>query len=297
MKSKNIILAAMLTALPSALTAQENIQKAFDDLRESKNQQEVSSRYNIEKDPETGRMEGLCDVYEFAIQNAQDKRLITAIKNAFRQDEHKAYNVSTGSGGGSSRWTSLAVGNGSTSEAIGLTEGSQYIYACFLDPDDSKRNHRYAYALEWTENKGKITGKIVKTYATTQKFRKSKSLSSTITVNGNNVSMNGQNFSLDNDTVFNSGSDPFSFFSFNQTKSSEVWLSQFNMFKNLFLKDPDGVAANSYATQIYKLCKNASALEDVEKNIVMTEIDKLKKKTKDDFISSLFDMSIERLKK
>lgn len=81
------------------------------------------------------------------------------------------------------------------------------------------------------------------------------------------------------------------------TKPSETWLSEFNTYKNHFLKNTEGAAANSYATQIYKLCKNAKSLEDVEKNIVTTEIVKLKKKTKDDFIQQLFDMSIERLKK
>lgn len=36
MKTKNIILAALLTAMPAAMTAQENIQKAFEALLNDK---------------------------------------------------------------------------------------------------------------------------------------------------------------------------------------------------------------------------------------------------------------------
>lgn len=300
MKSRNIILAALLTAMPSAMTAQENIQKAFDALRKSKNQQEVSSRYNVEKNPETGQMEGMSDVYDFTIPNPQDKQLITAIRDAFRQDEPKAYSVSTGTQGGSSNYTSLAVGHSNGGGvAIGLMEGSQYIYACFLDPSDPDKKHRYAYALEWVENRKSISGRIVKTYATTPKFRQGPStLRSSIVVKGNKAYVNGQEFSfgngfpLDGSSVFSSDST-----SFHIQGSSESWLSQFNTYKNLFLKYPDGTAANYYATYIYKLCKKSDSLDDAEKNMVADELGKLKGKTKDEFIQELFDMSIERLKK
>lgn len=299
MKTKNIILAALLTAMPAAMTAQENIQKAFNALRKSKNQQEVLSRYNVEKNPETGKMEGMSDVYEFAILNAQGKQLVSAIRDAFRKDEPKAYNVSTGTHGGASNYTALAVGNGNIGGvAIGLMEGSQYIYACFLDPDDEERNHRYAYALEWVENNGKITGQIVKTYATTQKFRKSKTIASVITVNGDKINMNGQEFSLGNGFPFN-GSMVFSSdsLSLDYKQGSDVWLGQFNTYKNLLLKNPDGVTASTYATRIYNLCKKADALDDDEKELVADELKRMKTKTDDELIQKLFDMSIERLKK
>lgn len=299
MKTKNIILAALLTALPSAMTAQENIQKAFDTLRESKHQKEVSARYNVEKNPDTGQLEGMSDVYEFAIPNPQNKSLITAIEKAFRQDEHKAYSINTGTNGGQSNWTALAVGNSDKGGvAIGLMEGSQYIYACFLDPDDAERQHRYAYALEWVENDGIIKGKIVKTYATTQKFREGKTQMKTIMVNGNKIKVNGQDFSFGDDFPFG---ENFTFSTdsvcFKHQNRPEVWLSQFNSFKNLFLKNPDGVTADNYATQIYKLCKNVNFLDDSEKDMIIAELEKLKKKTKDEFIQQLFDTSIERLKK
>ena len=210
------------------------------------------------------------------------------IRKAFRQDEPQAYNVSSGTRGNSEDYVSLAVGNSNKGGvAIGLMQGSQWIYACFLDPEDSLRQHRYAYALEWVDDGDKMRGRIAKTYATTQKFRQSRHQSKTITVNGNNIKLSGSGIS---------SGDGFTWSGFSSEKSSEVWLTEFNTFKNLFLKNPNGTAANSYATQIYKLCKNAKSLEDVEKNMVATEILKLRKKTNDEFIEQLFDMSIERLK-
>lgn len=278
MKSKNILITGLLMLLPSAVLAQQHIQQAFDALRNS-NIKEISSRHSVEKDPDLGTMEGLEDTYDFELTDNRDKRPIDNIRKAFELDEAHAYSVSTGSNGNSEDFVSLAVGDSNKGGvAIGLIKDSKWIYACFLDPNDTLRQHRYAYALEWAENGNKIRGRIVKTYATTLKFRQEKKQSRTITVNGNNFAFG-------------------SFFSDADTKPSETWLSEFNTYKNLFLKNPDGNAANSYATQIYRLCKDAKSLEDVEKNIVATEIVKLKKKTKDEFIQQLFDMSIERLKK
>lgn len=289
MKSKNIMIVGLLMLMPTAINAQAYIQQAFDALKDSKDIKEVNTRHSLEKDLDTGSMEGLEDTYDFMITNPSARHLVDDIRKAFRKDEPQAYNVSSGSHGNSEDFISLAVGNSNKGGvAIGLMKGSNWIYACFLDPEDSLRHHRYAYALEWVDDGDKIRGRIVKTYATTQKFRQSRYQSSTITVNGKNIKMSGSGFS---------SGDGFSWSGFSSEKTSEVWLTEFNTFKNLFLKNPEGTAANSYATQIYKLCKNAKMLEDVEKKIVATELMKLGKKTKDEFIQGLFAMSIERLKK
>ena len=52
MKSKVMILTAMLTALPSAMMAQQNIQKAFDALLNEK-KVEIKTQHSLEVDPET----------------------------------------------------------------------------------------------------------------------------------------------------------------------------------------------------------------------------------------------------
>ena len=282
MKNKSLILSAILMAVSSTMTAQENIQKAFDALKQSKGQQETYTNHFLEKDPDTGVMEGMSDEYEFKIADATNKHLITTIRQAFTKDEQAAYSVSTGSHGGAENYTSLAVGNGNKGGiSIGLLKDSKWIYACFLDPEDSLKTHRYAYALEWVEMKdGSITGRLVKTYATTQKFRQRKTVSSFV--------INGK---TDLSSAFEAISDALS------GNESEKWLNKFNNLRTLFQKKSEGPAANSWATQIYKLCNDANSLNEAEKSIVTKEIQKLKAKTNDEFIKDLFDMSIERLKK
>ena len=283
MKSKNLILSAILMAVSSTVMAQENIQKAFDALRQSRGQEETYTNHFLERDPVTGLMEGMSDEYEFKITDKANKHLVTAIRQAFDKDEQAAYSVSTGSHGGAESYTSLAVGNGNKGGiAIGLMNDSKWIYACFLDPDDTLRIHRYAYALEWVEKKdGSITGRIVKTYATTQKYRQKKTISSFV-INGKKMDYTGALGTL-NATL---GSNDL-----------ESWLNKFNNLRTLFLKKSEGPAANSWVTQIYGLCNDAGSLDEAEKNIVIKEIQKLKTKTNDEFIKELFDMSIERLKK
>ena len=120
----------------------------------------------------------------------------------------------------------------------------------------------------------------------------------TISINGNTFKIDDNSFSIgsgfpfDNSSVF----DNDSIFSYGP-KSSESWLSEFNTFKNLFLKNPTGTAANYHVSHIYKLCKNAGCLDDAEKTMVLKELENMKKAAKDDFIKQMFEMSMERLNK
>ena len=66
MKSKSIILTAMLMALPSALMAQENIEKAFKALLSEENV-EIKTQHSLERDPETGKKTAQADVYDFVV--------------------------------------------------------------------------------------------------------------------------------------------------------------------------------------------------------------------------------------
>ena len=195
---------------------------------------------------------------------------------------------------------SLAVGDGkSQSVAIGKIKGSDYIYACFLDKDDPEKKYRYAYAMEWTEKDKKTQVRLAITYATTQKYREGNVKSTRrVFVNGNEINVDGQSFSFGNGLPFdmNSVIGVDSVF-LNREMSSESWLSRFNTYKNLFLKNPDGAAASYYATQIYGLCKNVDKMDEVEKKLVKSEILKLYIETTDEFIRKLFNMSIERLDK
>ena len=275
----------MLTALPSVLLAQENIQKAFD---------ELLNESNVKK--------AQMDIYDFEVANPTGISRVRDIQRAFDKDKEDAYELRSGDHAGND-YHRLAVGDGkSYSVAVGRIKGSNYIYALFLDKDDPEKIYRYAYALEWVEKDKKTQVRLAITYATTLQYRNSKRQTRTFIVNGEKVRVDGNSFSnsfslgngfpFGNSSVFDSDSTLF-----NHERSSEGWLSEFNTYKRLYQNNPDGAAANYYATYIYKLCKKADCLEDGEKQLVATEIKRLKAKTKDEFIQQLFDMSIERLKK
>ena len=74
MKSKSIIIACLFMLSPIVSMAQENIQKAFEALRASKEIKEVSARHSLDKDPDTGEMEGLEDTFDFMIGKASGGR-------------------------------------------------------------------------------------------------------------------------------------------------------------------------------------------------------------------------------
>ena len=109
--------------------------------------------------------------------------------------------------------------------------------------------------------------------------------------------MDGNSFSFGDDLRFYGSFISSDSISSSRDLSSESWLSNFNTYKNLFLKSSENTTAGIFVTNIYKLCKKADCLDEAEKKMVSKEIMKLKNKTNDDFIKELFDMSIERLKK
>jgi hypothetical protein len=273
MKNKHFLAIGIMMLMPLTIQAQGNIKRAFNALTTSATAK-VESTHKLNKDPETGIKEGQLDVYEFTIP-ASHHDLIDDIKRAFDQDKEKAYSLNWASTPDKKQYNyeRLAVGGGSGYQ-LGDIKGSRYIYALFLDPDDKSKTHRYAYALEWREGSKEIEGKLVITYATTSKYRQKKS--SKYIINGNEITLGEGGIQSE--------------------MTAEAWLGQFNTLKGFLLKKSEGPAANSFATQIYKLCKTPKALEKEERQFVIKELEKLKEKVQDEFIQQLFDMSIRRLK-
>lgn len=298
MKSKHFLAVSIMMLSLQTVHAQGHIKRAFNVLI-TDTSTKVESTHKLNKDPETGTKTGQLDVYEFTIP-ASHHDLVEDIKRAFDQDKEKAYSLSSVSTANkkSYNYTSLAVGGEDNGYPLGDMKNSRYIYALFLDPDDQSKTHRYAYAMEWCEGAKEMVGKLIITYATTQDHRRSKRQTRTISVNGKDIKIDGNSFSFGSGFPFDGSSvfDSDSLF-FHRERSSETWLSEFNTYKNLFLKNPGGTAASHYASYIYKLCKNAQSLDDAEKKMVAQEIAKLKTSTNDDFIQELFLMSIKRLGK
>ena len=346
MKSKYFFLAAMLLAMPSTIMAQQNIQKAFDALLSDKIT-ENKTRHVLDRDPQTGRMTALADVYDFTINSNSALERLKEVRKAFEKDKKDAYSVNSGlrekEGEDvdyssfsnlfeSMRFSpiSLFVGDGiHQSVSIGSMNGSEYIYACFADKDDPDHRYRYAYALEWVEKAKKTKVRLAVTYALRPEARDGKTKKTNVSrviVNGkevtnesatigsgegkvlNRVFINGKEY---NASDFNSGnisdlikeslngvSAEINVDSLmaNRAKTPESWLSEFNTYKRLFLKNPDSATATHYATSIYSLCKKSAMLDPEEKKIVISELSKLKEKSTDELIQNVFVMSIKKLK-
>ena len=329
MKSKNFILAAMLLAMPSTMMAQQNIQKAFDTLLSDKIT-ENKTRHVLDRDPETGRMTALADVYDFTISSSSAISRLKDVRKAFETDKKEAYSVNSGlreKGSGdvdtesfSSLFESIGfapvtlfVGDGRhQSVAIGNMDGSEYIYACFADKDDPDHRYRYAYALEWVENAKKTKVRLAVTYALRPEARNAKPKKTNVSrviINGkdvtnesftrgagegkvlNRVYINGKEYKGGDIEGVNVDS-----LMVNRAKTPESWLSEFNTYKRLFLKNPDGATATHYATTIYSLCKKSAMLEPEEKKLVINELNKLKEKTTDELIQNIFVMCVKKLK-
>lgn len=294
----------MLIAMPSAIMAQQNIQKAFDALLKQKQVIKVVAHHDMEKDPETGVKKGQADVYDFTLPAGNPwRQLVLDIEDAIHKDSENAYSVSSSENNKGVNYVTLVVGDGrSESVAIGKIPGSKYMYACFLDKKDPEKKYRYAYAVEWAEGEEGIKGRIATTYGTTQKYLeqsdygKKRIKSSTITINRNPLTkdkmfeMMGNNntygFTLNLDSVV-----------FAANNSSQ-WLSHFSTFSSLYgkyLAEHNPTSANIFANNIYNLCKKADVLDADEKKIVISEISRLRDATADEYSKSLLELSIKKL--
>ena len=137
MKSKVIILVAMLMASPSALMAQQSIQKMFDCIVNDGRVKVTSQNHYLDRNPETDKKEAQADVYDIMMPNDMSfKQLVKDTQWSFEKDKESAYQIKSGKNVGDN-YTALAVGDGgSQSVAVGRIRGSEFIYACFLDKDD-----------------------------------------------------------------------------------------------------------------------------------------------------------------
>ena len=301
MKSKSLILSAMLIAMPSAIMAQQNIQKAFDALLKQKHVIKVTAHHDMEKDPETGVKKGQADVYDFTMPAGNLwRQLVLDIEDAIHKDSENAYSVSSSENNKGVNYVTLVVGDGSSeSVAIGKIPDSKYIYACFLDKKDPEKKYRYAYAVEWAEGEDGIKGRIATTYGTTQKYREAsdngKKRIKSISINGKALTkdqikeMMGNNL---NGLMFNLDAVD------SLATNSQKWLNQFSTARTLYgkyLAEHNPTLTNVFANSIYNLCKRADVLDADEKKIVISEISRLRNATVDEYSKSLLVLSIKKL--
>jgi hypothetical protein len=278
-------------------------------------------------------MTAMADVYDFTISSKSALERLDDVRKDFEKDKKEAYSVNSGireKGGEDTEVepfsslfeslgfpsVSLFVGDGKhSSVSIGSMKGSDYIYACFADKDDPEHRYRYAYALEWVEKAKKTKVRLAVTYALRPEARdnskgKKRHSATRIIVNGSDVTKSDFKDYADDDiitlqSVKINGKEIRKDVDLDglrdsllmkRNQSPESWLSEFNNYKRLFLKNPDGATATHYATTIYSLCKKSAMLEPEEKKLVINELTKLKAAAKDELIQNIFEICVKKLK-
>lgn len=166
-----LLFAAMI---PLAANAQKNIKSAFEAIIKCPEAQ-ITENHSLDRDPYTKIKDGQSDVYTFTLP-ASKMQLVNNAVAAFTKDSDNSYSIKQGKTGKRERPLSLAVGDGSGDGVVATKPEYEYIYALFLAPksEDKTGNYRYAYAMNYKENGGKITGQLIITYATTLKYRQEK---------------------------------------------------------------------------------------------------------------------------
>ncbi|MBO5612161.1 MAG: hypothetical protein J5918_06160 [Prevotella sp.] len=318
MKTNRLLTLAMAMTLAVTVNAQENIVRTFLALKTAP-KRIVGQNISLDKDPVTGKKISQVEIYDFSIP-LNDKKLITQIESAFYTDIENSYTSASGTtpakNGQNAVSIALAVGNGKNAGvALGAKPNTNYIYACFLDPEDETRTYRYAYALEYTKVKKNYQGRIIKTYAMTLDARNKKT-----PMTGNyKTNIGSRNADILNKALIAKDSILANLDGLNDEKISEIisgiydsstpttirlttvndtgdWLSAFGIYSSKFYKNPNGAYTSTYASQIYNLCKKSKILTDSEKNLVADEVDRMSRLTKDRYTKMLFRAAIEALK-
>lgn len=168
------LLSLASTIMPLATVAQTNVKAAFDAIIKCP-EAKITESHQLEKDPMTNIKTGQCDIYNFILP-ADKINLVKNAVSAFNKDSEMAYSINQGNVMSDSYVVSLAVGDGSSSGVIISEPERDYIYATFLAPlsESPEGNYRYAYGMNYKEEKGKIEGKLIVTYATTLDYRQKK---------------------------------------------------------------------------------------------------------------------------
>lgn len=180
MKRRILTLALLGCLATMTATAQENVKNAFNEFIASK-KVIVTKTISEERDfTKANRpLIAKADVYSFTLKK-KDRKLIEKVLAAFEKDRsyEYVYTVLTHNGGRGvpTNTRELLVGKDvgkdrKNSVYIGMNDVESWQLLCLIDPADSSRSHRYAYAIEWNDDAkqvqltGKIRGKLAITYS------------------------------------------------------------------------------------------------------------------------------------
>ena len=175
MKTRIFRLIFLLSVIaPMTAVSQTNIKAAFDAIIKCP-KAEITESHFLKSDKESNIKSGQDDVYLFELP-ADRMDLIKNVLEAFDKDKASAYVVKKGKNWrgkiNEQLYSEQSAANVMYVQSVD-DPGTDYIYEFFVpskseDPDGT---HRYAYAFNYKEKDGKIEGKIIINYATTDEYR------------------------------------------------------------------------------------------------------------------------------
>lgn len=285
--------------------AQQNIIRCVDIFR-SRPEVEGNIASRTYSDKNSNR-DARYEVFSFTIPKGRKEQL-KLVEDAFARDMKSAYNSAQGISGepryynpnGSYSVCALYVDD-NNSIPIGIKKGNNYSYACFLDTEDTIRTHRYAYFLEYGVKGNQIVGRVGVSYSTTAQYRESMK---------NNASKQNKNTGSKATLATVIGADANdelqlaiqvlqSLSADDQAKKDvspeEQWLAEFTLKVKWLRQNWNDDTATQYAASIYGLCKRSQCLDETERKLATSELNKLLKMVKDDTVITLLKASVERL--
>lgn len=288
-----------------SVKAQQHIQRSTSTFR---NRPEVEGTINSETySDKDGKRNARYEVFSFTMPKGR-RELLKLVEDAFVMDMETAYASAQGVSGepryynpnGSYSVCALYVDE-NNSIPIGLKKGNNYYYACFFDPADTARTHRDAYFLEYGIKDNEIVGRVGVSYATTAQYRQSvKSYTMKQKSNGGSKVTISSSTGIDAMDDLQLAMQVLQGLSVDdqakaETAPEEQWLAEFALKVKWLRQNWNDDTATQYAASIYGLCKRSQCLDETERKIATSELNKLLKMVKDDTVITLLKASVERL--
>ncbi len=294
---KMLIMAALTIVMALPAAAQPQVKAAFESLRK----QATKTRTSTQTD-DKGVKQTL-DEISFDLPNDSQIKKFT---DACEADSKLSYTYITHEPT-DNREPYLIYNDDNTRVVIGNNVKYNYVLYCIADPDNEKL--RYCYSAEWfTNKKGRVEGRVVKTYGP-RPGKASSSAGRSYTFNnlsdlskldnlGDYISdyvnnaVGNYTYSNDNDDNVSTGK-----------LTEEKFLTKFNYYRNCFKdaaskSDNTNVLVSSYATKLMSLSRKVQQanLSDNMLKACIKSLQELKRLTHDEFVQGILDEAIDEFK-
>ena len=287
---KILIMAALTIVMALPAAAQPQVKAAFESLRK----QATKTRTSTQVD-DKGLKQTLDEVYFDLADDSQIKKFTDACE----ADSKLSYTYITHEPS-DNREPYLIYNDDNTRVVIGNNSNYHYVLYCMADPDNEKL--RYCYSAEWfTNKKGRVEGRVVKTYGP-RPGKASSSADKTYTFNNlSDLSKLDNLGDYINDYV-NNAVGKYTYPNDDDVSTGklteEKFLTKFNYYRNCFKdaasKSDNSVLVSSYATKLMTLSRKVQGLNlsDNMLKACVKSLQELKSLTHDEFVQGILDDAI-----